>query len=122
VNRLRHVVGLVLLVLWVPLTSHCTWENLADLALFKCPASAEQQSSDCADDACAQLETATYRNTVAQPDLAPPPFPVLFELPNLILPATLMCVAKAATPPEISSGWQFAFRTALPPRAPSFVS
>jgi hypothetical protein len=120
---MRHVVGLVLLVLWVPLTSHCTWENLADLALFKCPTDTEQQSSDCADDGCAQLETAKYRNTVSQPDLTPPPFQVLFQLAApLTLPGTLTCVANAALPPEISPGWQFTFRTALPPRAPSFVS
>ena len=31
-------------------------------------------------------------------------------------------VAIIQVPPEIPRSWQFSFRTALPPRAPSFVS
>ena len=31
-------------------------------------------------------------------------------------------VVRTAIPPELSVSWQFSFRTALPPRAPSFVS
>lgn len=124
-KRLRQIVGLLLLVLWVPLTSHCTWENISDLALFKCVDDTEQsseQKSDCADDGCEQLETATYRSSDAQPDVAPPAFLVLFQLLNLTVPAHESCAAATTSPPEILSGWQFTFRTALPPRAPSFVS
>lgn len=124
-KRLRQIVGLVLLVLWVPLTSHCTWEDIADLALFKCHAESATQSeqpSDCADDGCAQLETATYRNSDAQPDVTPPASLALFQLLTVTVPAGETCVAALTTPPEISAGWQFSFRAALSPRAPSFVS
>ena len=124
-KRLRQIVGLVLLVLWVPLTSHCTWEYIPDLALFKCSADTEQHSepkSDCADDGCAQLETATYRSSGTQPEVAPPAFLVLFQLLTLTVPAIEACVAAVTAPSEITSGWQFTFRAALPPRAPSFVS
>ena len=117
--------GLLLLVLWVPLTSHCTWENISDLALFKCAADTEQhseQKSDCADDGCAQLETATYRSSDTQPEVAPPAFLVLFQPLTLTVPASEACIAAVNTPPEISTGWLFTFRTALPPRAPWFVS
>ncbi len=124
-KRLQQIVGLLLLVLWVPLTSHCTWENISDLTLFKCADDTEQhseQKSDCADDGCAQLETATYRSSDAQPEVAPPAFLVLFQLLTLTVPAREACVATVNTPPEIFTSWQFTFRTALPPRAPSFVS
>lgn len=124
-KQLRQIVGLVLLVLWVPLTSHCTWENISDLALFKCSAEAApqpEQKSDCADDGCAQLETATYRNSDAQSDVTPPDFLALFQLLTVTVPAGQTCAAAVTVPPEISTGWQFAFRAALPPRAPSFVS
>ncbi len=124
-KRLQQIVGLILLVLWVPLTSHCTWENISDLAMFKCADDTEQQSeqkSDCADDGCAQLETATYRSSDAQPDVAPPAFLVLFQLLNVTVPTNESCVAVATSPPQILAGWQFSLRTALPPRAPSFVS
>lgn len=112
-------------MLWVPLTSHCTWEYIPDLALFKCSGDTEQpseQKSDCADDGCAQLETATYRSSDTQPEVAPPAFLVLFQLLTLTDPASETCVAAVTTPPEIFTSWQFTFRTALPPRAPSFVS
>jgi hypothetical protein len=125
VKQLRQIVGLILLVLWVPLTSHCTWENISDLALFKCADDTEQHSepkSDCADDGCAQLETATYRSSDAQPDVAPPAFLALFQLLTLTVPASEACIAAVTSPAEILSGWQFTFRTALPPRAPSLVS
>lgn len=38
------------------------------------------------------------------------------------LPKEVSLGILTAAPPEIPSSWQFIFRTALPPRAPSFAS
>lgn len=62
------LLSLVLAVLWVPITSHCAWENVPGLQFFKC-ATGTPQNSDCDDDACAQLETAS--DEVSDPQVAP---------------------------------------------------
>jgi hypothetical protein len=53
------------------------------------------------------------------------PSPVLFiswsaDLPTLIPPPTQLAIAETGvSPPELSQSWQFSFRAALTPRAPS---
>lgn len=106
---------------WGPIASHCAWENVPGLQIFKC-ATDTPEKSDCDDDGCAQLETATYK--VADTST---PVPVLLLTLSIqfasveLLPAEQSSPVTAA-PLEIPAGWQFSFRTALPPRAPSFVS
>jgi hypothetical protein len=128
-KRLRQWVGLLLLVLWVPLTSHCAWENLPGMQFFKCATASEDTCaadaplpppSDCDGDACSQVESPIYKASDPQARLLMPVAMVVFELPSPVeetqassLPATR---APAAIP------WQFSFRTALLPRAPSSAS
>lgn len=120
-KRLLQLFGLVLAVLWVPITSHCTWENVAGLQIFQC-ATDTPQDSDCQDDGCVQLETATYK--VADTSTVVPvlclKLSIQFTLVEL-LPAEQASPVTAA-PPEVPAGWQFSFRTAAPPRAPSLTS
>jgi hypothetical protein len=121
VRRLLNLFGIFLALAWVPITSHCTWENLAGLQFFQC-ASDTQQESDCNGDSCAQVESASYKVSETQTSVPIPPSTVLFQISLLeILPAQQPLPATAA-PSEIPKGWQFCFRTALAPRAPSFVS
>ena len=120
-KRLLQLLSLVLAVLWVPVTSHCTWENVVASQFFKC-APADSEKGDCAGDGCAQLEGGAYKVADPQVTLSLPLLTILF--PVLVMEPVVSGASVLATapPPEIPAGWQFSFRTALPPRVPSFVS
>ena len=120
-KRLQPIVGLFLLLLWVPITAHCNLENVPGLEFLKCAADSEA-GKDCDGDACAQLETATYKISDTHSDFLPPALTSLSSLLLMEFPLAEPAAAVIEIPPELSSGWQFAYRTALPPRAPSFVS
>ena len=122
VKRMLNLFGILLALAWVPITSHCEWENLPGLQLFQCAAETEQES-DCADDdACAQVESASYKVSETETFVPLPPLNVLLQISLVeLLPAQQPLPATAA-PPEIPIGWRFSFRAALSPRAPSFVS
>ena len=117
-------VSLVLLVLWVPITTHCCWEGVIGGDLFKCaPLAAEK--GDCSNDgdSCSSVESGSYKVSDVTPDLPAPVFSVvLFELPVLVTMPSLEAASQTAAPDEILTTWQFVSRSALPPRAPSFVS
>jgi hypothetical protein len=121
VKRLLQLFAIVLAVLWAPLTSHCTWENFPGLQFMQC-ATDTTENSDCEDDACATLEKAWYK--VAETDTAVPlPFlHVLFHLSSIDFTPSEQMASLTSVPGDIPTGWQFTFRTALPSRAPSFVS
>ena len=121
--------AMVLLVLWVPTTSHCLIESLDLLPEFLCCAEAcasngAEQGEDA--DACQSLESASYKVDESTPLINAPVFAVL--LPEFF---GLVGLAEVSVPaldtlhvaePDLPVTWQFTFRTALPPRAPSFVS
>lgn len=128
VIRLKTIVALMLLVLWAPVTSHCLLERVPGLAFLAC-AEDDSGKGDCGNDAdgCESVESATYRTEDAQPLVS------TFEIKVALLVAILApdslplrgepLLATGTHPPaELSSSWQFSFRTALPPRAPSFAS
>ena len=115
------LLSLVLAVLWVPVTSHCAWENVSGLQFFKC-ATDTPENSDCDGDGCAQLEKATYKTSDPQVTPSLPLLTLLFRVLVIEPAVSEESVLATAPPPEIPAGWQFSFRTALPPRAPSFVS
>jgi hypothetical protein len=121
VKKLRQIVGVLLLVLWVPTTAHCALEIIPGLEIFNC----ETQSSpkpDCEADGCAQVENPTYKVSDSQVPLLPPLFVVIFELPPVEAAPQEEPFLTTAAPPDITSRWQISSRAALPPRAPSFVS
>jgi len=86
---------------------------------------APHQDSDCETDVCASVESGFYK-TEERAVEAPAP------LLAAIIPALLLSVPSAnsatsavvasSVPDELPQRWQFTFRTAAPPRAPSFVS
>jgi hypothetical protein len=124
VKRLLPLFGLILAVLWVPVTSHCAWENFSDWQFFQCAddASPASQESDCNDDTCLTVESASYKISETDALLAVPCFHLMAQvsIPEPICKDPSFPVTAALA--EISIGWQFSYRTALPPRAPSFVS
>lgn len=121
VKRLLNLFGIFLALAWVPVTSHCAWENFPGWQLFQCVTDTEQDS-DCEGDACVQVESASYKVSETQTSVPIPPFTVVFQISLLEMFSAQQSLSAAAAPPEIPKGWQFSFRTALPPRAPSLIS
>jgi hypothetical protein len=120
-QRLKQIVGLVLLVLWVPITTHCALEAVPGLEFLKC-ANDTPANNQCNDDACSQLETATYKVSDTHAEFQLHTFIALLPLVVAEFPVDEQATAVIEAPPEISCSWQFSFRAALPPRAPSSVS
>lgn len=124
VQWLKTIFVFALALAWVPLTSHCKLEGLPGLSFLACE-SKDAQKPDCGDSGCCDFEFTEYRSdsikvtcppvilmvalALAQDDLAPN-----FAHQEILPPIT--------APPELPPSWQFLSRTALPPRAPSFLS
>lgn len=128
VSALTKTMVVVLLALWGLATSHCDLEQVPGFEFLACcqhPDTAPHQDKDCDEDGCAVVESGLYKME-AQAASAPMPLLVL----SVLLPlweATAPSVhppveSLSSAPPELPRVWQFSFRTALPPRAPSFVS
>jgi len=113
----------VMLVLWLPVTLHCQLETIPGLEFVRC-ASDTPERSDCGDDGCCAVEKSQYKSEQHRqtiPDFLPiSSAPLLNEATTLPVGAGLGILTAA--PPELLKTWQFAFRTASPPRAPSFPS
>jgi hypothetical protein len=109
----------------MPATAHCLLETIPGLSFLRCcnhSDAAPHQDSDCQSDGCVVVESGAYR-IEDNPSFA---VPVLAVVPpsftDLLLPepqAAPPLPAIVPSPPELSARWQFFFRTALPPRAPS---
>jgi hypothetical protein len=122
------MIVLLLALLYLPATGHCLleqagWFPSAGDNCEQIPSAGNPPTSSCAYGFC----------PIASVDhLMPNPggttWPVaqvpIFELALAleVLPLQSLTVPPETTPPDLPQGWQFAYRTALPPRAPSFVS
>ena len=123
VKRLLQIFGFALALVWVPITSHCSWESVIGGDFFKCAPVAEKGYCSDDGDSCASVESASYKTPDAAPDVSVPSFSVvLFQLPLISAPPAQQVAPTTAAPLEIPVRWQFVSRTALPPRAPSLVS
>lgn len=123
VKRLLQIFGLALALLWVPVASHCSWESLVGGDLFKCVPAAEK--GDCSSDAddCAAVESGSYKVSSTRLEIPAPVLVMEFlPMPVLTAPTFRQTAPPTSAPSDLSSSWQFYSRTALPPRAPSFVS
>ena len=118
--------------LWVAAGSHCRLEVLPGFEFLSCcqHQNAEQtpthHEKDCDEDGCAAIELGFYKLEPTQPaSLGPVLGLVAWLVPVLDVcrpsPSDLPAFASCS-PPELPRLWQFSQRTALPPRAPSFVS
>jgi hypothetical protein len=114
-----------LLALWLPATNHCRLETIPGLE-FLCCASDTDSSSDCDGDGCDVVERGFYKSENDRPIVPTPDFVVALSLTPLLgelLPLAPSCgVEFTSAPPELPKVWQFFFRTALLPRAPSIAS
>lgn len=119
---------LALLVLaWVPVTSHCTLESVPGFEFLQCASEDESTSGNghgC-NDSCCSVEFAKYQGPRHQ-DHIPlhvatlVPFDPIADVERS-LPSEVSLGILTAAPPELPKVWQFLSRTALPPRAPSLA-
>jgi len=126
---LKTIATFGLLSLWLSATNHCKLEEIPGLSFLACcdHSAAPHQDSDCDTDGCAQVEDGLYKtedsNVAAQAPLL-----VLTVCLDEIIAETLAALPplranfSTVALPELPVTWQFSFRTALPPRAPSFAS
>jgi len=130
VKSFQILLALTLVALWPLATSHCRLEKLPGLEFLACADNAVAEAhpdADCGTDGCASVESGFNKTEDAHLILPGPSW-----VPSPILTAVLLAVVEPATttsglvtdptPPELPRGWQFSFRAALPPRAPSCVS
>jgi hypothetical protein len=120
--RLKTIVAMALLALWIPATSLCLAEN-AGLVVDKdhcggCPSS---QASPCCVVASAAYKLDDNRAAVLPWLCNSVPFS---RDATELHPQLVVCLAGngCESPPELRSSWQFCARAAANPRAPSFVS
>jgi len=107
-------------------------EALSGLEFLSCCQHAEADRSpahhekECDGDGCAAVELGFYKLEHTHPAPLRPFLALvawLVPLPNSSeARASDLLVIPALSPPELPRFWQFAQRTALPPRAPSFTS
>lgn len=129
-KTIRTALTLLLAILWLPVTSHCAiLESVASLDFLACCAHEEattHHEDDCATDACAIVEGAQYKSSFQRVTVPAMDMHVLFELPPLVettlSPPALSAHQSDDALAQLPASWQFSARTALPPRAPSFVS
>lgn len=129
VHRLKAAIAMLLALLWLPAVSCCLIEASGLLDERKCCANEQTHpvsGPGACDKPCGALAVATYLSQ--QDQLGPITLlglawcenasfqikPQQRELAALELPST--------APPELPGHWQFSYRTALSPRAPSFIS
>lgn len=119
--------ALLLALLWLPLTSHCQLESLTETELASCCPSSSTEDNDCGDKGCCTVESARYQSQ-RNDDLAVAPVVLLLSVidrPSAVedaLPDEVSLGILTAAPPEHARTWHFVSRTALPVRAPSFLS
>ncbi len=118
--------ALFLALAWLPVTSHCQMEVIPGFEFLQCGSSATPDDH-CEEDGCCAVESSDYHVTRHE-DLAfagmvliasaADPSPTIQNF----LPKEVSLGVLTAAPPEFARTWQFLSRTALPVRAPSFVS
>jgi len=121
-HRLKTIVAVALLALWMPATSLCLAENAGLVANSDhCRGCPSQQASP-----CCVLASAPYKlddnGSVVMPWLGGSVS--LFRDTVEVHRPLVVCLEGngCESPPELRSSWQFCARAAANPRAPSSVS
>lgn len=126
-KRLHTLTALVLVMLWAPITWHCKLERIPGLEFLHC-SSDTPSGTDCEGDNCKTVESVAYKLSDDQAvDVAPNIYLDSHAAPSVAEDQSSSrkndgSVAVAGVKSELRTSWQFRFRTALPPRAPSLAS
>jgi hypothetical protein len=127
VKWLRTILVLATLGLWFPATNHCRLELIPGLEFLRCASDTAEANcdADCATDGCDVVEKGLYKSENDRPAVPLPRASFALLVPSL---AEMLCRVAVSqpqsvfAPPELPKVWQFSYRTALPPRAPSIAS
>ena len=120
-RRANALMSLILAVLWLPVTMHCALEVMPGLEFLSCCGHEDttpHEDNDCGADACAVVESGFYK-LQDQED-------VLCAVTELVISDARVTafepVVSATHPPlDLNAAWQFSFRAAPLPRAPSVL-
>ena len=128
VRVLKTVMGWALLLVWLPATSLCLVERTGWLAKDDCcPSSAPKSAPTKSNDTpCCALASAIYKaDDYSRFHIAAPLFVGVLSFEAFAATTETSRFTRKADdlgPPLLLKTWQFTFRTALPPRAPSLAS
>jgi hypothetical protein len=129
VRLLKTLTAALLVLAWLPAASLCLIESAGLIEKGDCCSKDSDHpapgKTGC-DKPCGVIAAGNYlfqqdHFVLSAPVVETPDFctPTALEIRS---PAGAGRDAPATAPPELVGCWQFSFRTALPPRAPSFVS
>jgi len=129
VQRIKATVALMLALVWLPAVSCCLIDASGLLGKRDCCSKEHSPSvpspGNC-DQPCGVLASATFLPQQHQLLIIAPVGVALFDCAEFLLEvqrsAGIGREHPATAPPELAGHWQFSFRTASPPRAPSFAS
>jgi hypothetical protein len=129
VRGLTKSVAMLLLALWMPVTMHCELEIMPGFSFLQwcCGGGhASAQAHDCGQDSCGEVESGFYKiedHTTVIPGLALVLALAAWDWVDEPLADTAPdFLPISSAPPGLPRFWQFFYRTALPPRAPSLVA
>ena len=128
-QRIKAAVALMLALVWLPAVSCCLIDASGLLGKQDCCSKEHSHPAsgpgNC-DKPCGALASASYLPQQSQllviAPIGVPLFDCAFSLIEIHRPAGVGRALPATAPPELAGHWQFSFRTALSPRAPSFAS
>ena len=124
VNRFRTVAAMLLLPIWVPISSHELLENWGLIHIQASTGSGDSHDKDHdgADGLC-QLPGCSFQIQKFHPAVVSFLLPVALAVcPQDGVEAQACFALVNPSPPDIPVSWQFSFRAALPARAPSLIS
>ncbi len=128
-QRIKAMVALVLALVWLPAVSCCLIDASGLFGKQDCCSKEHCESTPApgnCDQLCGALASASYLPQQNQVIVIAPVVLPLYDGMDLLTeaqrPVKIGRKLPATAPPELAGHWQFFFRTASPPRAPSFAS
>jgi hypothetical protein len=127
VNRLKTVVSLIVLALWATCTLRCEIEILAHSAAMSCCDEAGDESNQAPAQpkhcVCSFIQSGGFISEKSDISMPLPNDALFIAIASPQADDSLPAPAELIlSPPELAKSWQFSYRAAAPPRAPSFVS
>jgi hypothetical protein len=126
VRYFRNIFFALAAFLWLPVSAHCQLGSVPGLEFLRCAVDAQTPggstgSNDCG---CCAVEKSQYKSSQARVTIPSPAMLLTVAVTDITDKSAdeISAAVFAVVPPELPRCWQFVFRTASPPRAPSFVS
>jgi hypothetical protein len=126
VNWLHRIMAMVMLALWLPAASLCLAECAGFIERGDCCPDESSSHTDAAAHPCCLLASGNYKSNTHRTLVVAPDASATAQVPSMTLDAPPSAESvppsPSPSPPDLPVPWQFSFRAALSPRAPSFAS